>query len=427
MNTFLDFILLKNPNVIYVLLGVFFINTSAALIGTFAFLRKRALIGDAIAHSLLPGVCLGFLFAGEKNPLFLLLGAFATGWASTFLIDLVVNRTKTKQDTAIAIVLSTFFAFGIVLLTYIQKNVAGQHGGLDHFLFGQAAAIGRGDVILLGIIFLVIIGLLFVFFRSFLVLSFNADFARSAGLPVRTIEFLLTSLTVLAVASGIQALGVVLMSALIITPAAAARFWTENLVRMLLIAVVISLVCGIGGAYVSYSVSNMPTGPWVVVFLATITFLSIALSPKKGMLANFVRNRNNRRKILLENILKAIYVHHEERHGELELNYHLTSSEIQAMRNFDTAELSTGLQVLRKKGMLEISEDKYFLTDIGKKESKRVVRLHRLWEQYLLTRTNIATDHVHSGAEAIEHVLSPELEMELERELGQKGIPEKDY
>ncbi len=427
MNTFLDFISLADPNVVYVLSGVLFVNASSALIGSFAYLRKRALIGDAIAHSLLPGVCLGFILAGEKNPMMLLAGAFVTGLASTFLVDRIVNRTKIKQDAAIAIVLSVFFGLGIVLLTWIQNTAGGQHGGLDHFLFGQAAAMGQNDALLLGTVFVIVLIALIVCYRLFVLVSFNSDFAKSAGAPVKTAEFLLTSLTVLAVASGIQAVGVVLMSALIITPAAAARFWTSKLLTMLVIAVVISVLSGFGGAYVSYVSGNMPTGPWIVIFLTAITAISILLSPQRGMLASYLRKLRTRKKILVENILKAIYAHHEQRHGELELNHWISASEILEIRHFDTAELTAALKHLQRSGFVVLTENKFALTESGKKASKRVVRLHRLWEQYLLTRTNIAADHVHSGAEAIEHILSPEIELELERELGFKGIPEKDY
>lgn len=426
MNTFLDFISFRDPNVIYVVLGMLFVNTSSALIGTFAFLRKRALIGDAIAHSLLPGLCLGFLVAGEKNLIFLLIGAFVTGWLSTFAVDIIVNRTKVKQDAAIGIVLSTFFALGIVLLTYIQQNAGGEQAGLDHFLFGQAAAINRSDVWVFGVIVVLIIAVVGIFYRFFVVVCFNPDFARSVGLPVRTIEFLITSMTVLAIASGIQALGVILMSALIITPGAAARLWSHRLPRILLLAVIFSVVSGIGGAYVSYAKAGMPTGPWVVMFLSIIVFLSIMLAPNRGIVSRISRARRNERKILQENILKAYYQYHEKKQTK-KLDQLLTIDQILSIRNFDTSDLMKGIKKLKREGFMLQEGNTYALTTPGQKESKRVARLHRLWEQYLLKRTQIDTDHVHSGAEAIEHIITPELEKELEKELGIEGIPDEDY
>jgi manganese/zinc/iron transport system permease protein len=406
---------------------MFFITASSAMIGTFAFLRKRALIGDAIAHALLPGICLGFMFSGEKNLLYLFLGAFVTGWISTFLVDYIVNKSKVKQDAAIGIVLSVFFALGIVLLTYIQQGDYADHGGLNVFLFGQAAAIGRADLWIFAIIFAIITLAILLFYKGFITVSFNAEFARAKGLPVRTLEFLLTSLTVLSIASGIQALGVVLMSALIVTPAAAARFWTNNLTKMLLIAVVFSVFSGFFGAFVSYTESGSPTGPWVVMILSIITILSFIFSTKRGILARYLNSQKNRRKILHENILKAIYQFHEKQEKQKTLNLSLSTTDILDIRLFDTRELQLGLRRLLRKGYLIKSETTYQLSQAGAKESKRIVRLHRLWEQYLLKRTTIDAHHVHSGAEAIEHILSPEIEKELERELGIVGIPEEDF
>ncbi|UKN02889.1 metal ABC transporter permease [Paracrocinitomix mangrovi] len=426
MQEFIDFISFKDPNVVYVLLGMLFINSSTALIGTFAYLRKRSLIGDAIAHSLLPGICLGFLAAGEKSLPYLLAGAFVSGWLSTFAVDLIVSKTKVKQDAAIGIVLSTFFALGIVLLTYIQKSGTGKHAGLDHFLFGQAAAITRADIWVVGVIFLVILLMIILFYRAFIVVSFNHEFAQSVGLPEKLISFFMTSLTVLAIAAGIQALGVVLISALIITPAATARMWTHYLKKILVFAAIISVVSGIGGAYVSYANSGMPTGPWVVVFLAFFVFVSIVIAPGKGLISKYKRTIKNNRKILHENILKAIYQFHENQ-GNHEMNLAISIEDLLSVRNFDTAVMMKGLKLLIKEGFIKKVDNKYQLTEGGIFESQRVVKLHRLWEQYLLKRTQIDTDHVHSGAEAIEHIITPEIEKELERELGIDGIPKEDY
>ncbi len=427
MNTFLDFITFSDPNVIYVVIGMLCINASSALIGTFAYLRKRSLIGDAVAHALLPGICLGFMVSGEKNTVFLFIGASITGWLSTFLVDYIVNHSKVKQDAAIGIVLSAFFAFGIVLLTFIQNGSYANHGGLNNFLFGQAAAINKSEVILFAIILGVILLSIFLFYRAFVAVSFNADYAASLGLPVRSIEFLMTSLTVLAIASGIQALGVVLMAALIVTPAAAARFWTHQLKKMLLIAVVFSVISGFFGAFISYQKAGTPTGPWVVMILSIITLLSFVGSTRRGMLARYLKARRNKAKILHENILKAIYHFHERQNLQKELQLAVSPSEILEVRLFDTGQLQKGLRKLKRFGFIKTTENAVQLTTSGVKESKRIVRLHRLWEQYLLKCTSIDTLHVHYGAEAIEHILSPEIEKELVRELGITGIPEEDY
>jgi manganese/zinc/iron transport system permease protein len=425
MKTFFDFITLKDPNVLYVIIGIFFITASSALIGTFAFLRKRALIGDAIAHALLPGVCLGFMFSGEKDIRFLLVGAFITGWVATFLVDYIVNHSKIKQDTAIGVILSSFFALGIVFLSLIQNGDYSDQGGLNHFLFGQAAAINKSELYIFGGIFAVILIGLIVFYKSFITISFNKDFAESAGLPVKFIEFLLTSLTVLSIAAGIQALGVVLMSALIVTPAAAARFWSNNLKVMLLIAVLFSVFSGIMGAFVSYSSEGVPTGPWVVLILSLITVISFVFSTKKGILARIILARKNKRKILVENILKSVYQWHEKNNSKMLTEFN--STDLLTTRLYDTNELTKGLKYLKRDGFIDRKDEAYVLTNLGEKESKRIVRVHRLWEHYLLRQTSMDAHHVHAGADAIEHILPPEIERELEKELGISGIPKEDY
>lgn len=425
MQAFIDFFSFKDANVVYVVFGMICINSSSALVGTFAFLRKRSLIGDAVAHALLPGICFGFIAAGEKDPLFLLAGAFLTGWLAIFLVDYIVRHSRIKQDAAIGIVLSVFFAFGVVLLTYIQKSGNGNQAGLDHFLFGQAAAITRSEVYLFALILGIILLTILVFYKQLVLLAFNPEFAASIGLPVRFLEFVLTSLTVLAIAAGIQALGVILISALIITPAAAARLWTHDLRRLIGLAVVISIFSGITGAYISYVRTAMPTGPWVVVVLSLITLGSICFAPGRGFLSRYRTRKRNHRKITDENILKTIYRFpgFEKAGGEIVFSpFDLTE-----IRVFDTNTLRKGLMRLTQRGFLLQQDNRFILTQAGKEESMRIVRLHRLWEQYLLKRTRIDTDHVHSGAEAIEHVITPEIEAELERELGIKGIPEDDF
>lgn len=427
MKTFLDFITLKDPNVLYVVLGMFMINSSSALIGTFAFLRKRALIGDAIAHALLPGLCLGFLVAGEKNILYLIGGAFLTGWLATYAIDFIVNRSKVKQDAAIGIVLTSFFSLGIVLLTFIQKQPSAEHSGLDSFLFGQAAAINQSELYAFAIILIIIVLSIVLFYRSFVITAFNPDFAKSIGLPVKFIEFVLTALTVLAIAAGIQALGVILMSALIIFPAAAARLWSHKLHLLLLLAVVFSVLSGLGGAYISYAQVAMPTGPWVVVFLACFMAFSIVFSPHKGLFRRYKRARENRLKIQRENVLKAFYEWHEKNKGVQALNGSLRIVDFMGIRSFDTHDLMKGLNRLIHSDHVIQNGEEYYLSALGIKESRRIAKLHRLWEQYLLKRTSIDEFHVHAGAEAIEHIITPEIALELEKELGIEGVPEEDY
>lgn len=414
MDSVLEFFSFNDPNIRFVVIGSVLLTASSAIVGSFTFLNKRSLVGDAIAHAVLPGICLGFLLSGTKNPLYLIAGAFATGWLSLIVVDAITRRTRIKEDTAIGLVLSVFFGFGIVLLTVIQKSGNAAQSGLDHFLFGKAAALVGEDLYTFAVVAVVLLIAVFLLFKEFALLAFDKDFARAIGLPVRRIEMVLTSLIVLAVVIGIQAVGVVLMAAILITPAAAARFWTDKIRVMFLLASIFGALSGLAGAYISYVAPAMPTGPWIVIVISTIAFVSFFLAPKRGVISRMLKQNAIRKTINDENVLKALY-----QLGEENRNFYLqrTVDEIIRRRKFERDNLVSVLNRLRSQGYLEQTGDLWGLTEAGKVRGQRVVKMHRLWELYLTTHMHIAPDHVHEDADTIEHLLTPELEAELERVL----------
>ncbi len=415
MNDFIDFIFLTNSNVRNVVIGIVLICCSAAIVGCFTFLRKRALLGDAVAHATLPGVCMGFLLSGSKNPFFILIGAFATGLLSIYAVDYITRNSKIKADTSLALVLTSFFGVGILLLTAIQHSGNAAQGGLDGFLFGKVAALMSNDLWVFGITAIVVIIISFVFFKEFLLISFDPTFAKSIGMPVVAIEFLLTTITVLAVVIGIQAVGVILMAAMLITPAATARFWTDKLKTMIAIAILFSVVSGIGGAYISYVTPTLPTGPCMVILMSSIALISFLAAPRKGLLAKLKLQHDNRNRILEENILKALFQMGENTH-----NYesYISKLDISEKRIFNKGQLKNGLKRLQRKGYLQQKNQQWKLTTQGKNKGQRITRLHRLWEMYLTTYLQLSPDHVHDDAETIEHIITPEIEEKLTEILG---------
>lgn len=414
MERFLEFFSFTDPNIRYVVFGSVLLAASSAIVGSFTFLKKKALVGDAVAHSVLPGVCLAFILSGTKNPFFLVTGAFATGWLSLICIDVITARSKTKEDTAIGLVLSVFFGLGILLLTMIQHSGNAAQSGLDSFLFGKAAALVGTDLITFSTIGAVLIITVFLLFKEFALISFDENFAKAIGFPVRKLELVLTTLTVLAVVIGIQAVGVVLMAAMLITPPAAARFWTDNLRVMVLLAALFGAFSGVAGAYISYVAPDMPTGPWIVMVLSFIALASFFLAPRKGILYRYSQKRKNRNTMLEENILKVFYQLGESSHNYFDKRQ---PEDIMQLRAFPENRLLKGLKRLKGKGYLENTGDGWFFTETGMKKGKRVVRLHRLWELYLTEYLKIAPDHVHEDAETMEHIITPELEMRLEKQL----------
>jgi manganese/zinc/iron transport system permease protein len=390
------------------------LGATAAMVGSFSFLRKRALVGDAIAHSILPGVCLSFLISGEKDPLWLIIGAIISGWISLLMIDGISRTTKLKSDAAIGIVLSVFFGFGILLLTMIQQSGNAAQAGLDKFLFGKAASLTKDDIMIFSGIGLFLIIIVLLLYKEFKLISFNPDYAKVIGLPVKFLEFLLATITILAVAVGIQAVGVVLMAALLITPASGARFWTDRLGKMILIACAFGAISGFLGSYVSYIAPAMPTGPWVVMALSVLTIGSIWFAPKRGVFSKWRIYWQNRDKILTENILKLFY-HLGEEKGNFEAAR--SFQELLVSDRFKSYDLNKGLQKLKKRNLIRKKGSDWYITNIGLKKASRIIRLHRLWELYLNQRLKLEPDHVHNDAEAIEHIITPEIEAQLASEL----------
>lgn len=409
-----------DSSLILVAAGTFLLAVSAAVVGSFTFLQKRSLVGDAVAHSILPGVAAAFLFSGTKDPWWLMLGALISGWLSLSLMDFLSRKTKLSQDTAIATVLSVFFGIGILLLTYIQHLESGHQSGLDQFLFGQAAAMKSRELWIYGGLALVLILCTLIFFKEFKLLSFNPDFAQTLGLPVRGLRILMNSLMVLAIALGIQAVGVVLMAALLITPSAAARNFTDRLKAMIFIAALIAGFSALLGSAISFSAKGMPTGPWIVMCLSILALLSLFLAPKKGMLARMLLQRRHQQKINDENLLKAFY-HYGERHANLAQWIQL--KDLEEVRDFAEEDQSKALKRLIHKGHLLRKGEAFQFSRAGLDEARRVVRLHRLWEMYLSQRLRLKSDHIHPNAETMEHIISPEIEAQLLEEL---DYPDKD-
>lgn len=407
-----EFLTFEYPNIKYVVLGSILLSVSSAMVGCFTFLKKKALVGDVISHSVLPGICLSFIISGTKDPFLLIIGAFISGWFSVTVMDYIIANSKIKEDTATALVLSVFFGVGILLLTYIQHAGNAAQTGLDSFLFGKAAALVGTDLVAfasIAVLILIVVGLAY---KEFKIIAFDPSYAKSIGIPVKHFEFLLSSVTVLAVVTGIQAVGVVLMAAMLITPAAAARFWTNRLHLMLILASAFAGFSGVVGAFISYASPAMPTGPWIVFVLSIIAILSFFVAPKRGILFKFWMQSGIQKKLLGENILKTFYALGEK---DQEFKRGRTDQELLQKRDFTALQLKKGLKRLTSQGYIYAKAGKWELSNQGFEKGKRIQRLHRLWELYLTEYLRIAPDHVHEDAESIEHIITPELEKKLEK------------
>jgi manganese/zinc/iron transport system permease protein len=289
--------LLRDPNIRSILLGCMLLGLSSGVLGSFAYLRKQSLMGDALSHAALPGICIAFMLTGVKSVGVLLVGASLAGLAATAGIGWITRHSRIKQDAALGIVLSVFFGFGIVLLTVIQHSGSGNQSGLDKFLFGQAAALNRQDVLVMAIVSAVLVVAIILLFKEFKLLSFDPGFARGLGYPVGILDQLMMLLMVLAVVVGIQAVGVVLMSALLITPAVSARYWTDRLGIMVALSGLFGALSGLFGTWISAAGGNLPTGPLSVLSATAWFAASVVLAPRRGVVAKLLQRRLARRGI----------------------------------------------------------------------------------------------------------------------------------
>jgi manganese/zinc/iron transport system permease protein len=411
MEDFIYFFTFQDPSVAWVVLGITLLGIGSAYVGTFSFLDKKALLGDAISHAVLPGICLGFILAGEKNPVYIVTGAFLSGGLATFLSSWLKKNTKLSEDAIIATILSVFFGVGIVMLTALQKSGNPEIAGLNSFIFGNSIGISESDLLIYGGLSLTIIVVLTLFLKEFRLMVFDPSFGQAIGFPMGTIRFLFNVLMILAVVIGIQAIGVVLMAALLITPGAAARFWTDRLNPLLILAALFSVLSGILGTYISFVIPQMPTGPWVVVFLSMIALISFLISPKSGIIFRYISRRKYLKKTHQDHLMKALYKAIEEGKNSMLIE------EIYELYPYQKSEINQSINYLSKIGYISKNQLNISLSKLGIKEAMRIVRLHRLWELYLNESLKIAPDHVHESAEQMEHLLTPELEELLEKRL----------
>jgi manganese/zinc/iron transport system permease protein len=303
-------------NTAVVLRGVIVLGVACGAIGTFLLLRKRSLVADALSHAALPGVCAGFLIAFwlgmEGRPLWILLiGAAVAGLLGVSSMIALNTIPRIKQDAAIGVVLSVFFAVGVVMLGIIQHLPAAHRAGLHHFIFGQAATMRAADSNLMAALALLVLVTTIVAFKELRLLCFDAAFAQSAGFPRLLLDGLLLTLIVVVTVVGLHAVGALLMVALLIIPAAAARFWTDRLGAMVMIAAVIGGLGAYGGAAASAVLIDLPTGPAIIIACGILFAISMAFAPARGLVIEAMRRWMLARHIARHHVLRAMYEHGE--------------------------------------------------------------------------------------------------------------------
>ena len=353
-----------------VALGSAILGVVSGVLGAFAVLRRQSLLGDAISHTALPGIALAFMITGSKEPIVLIAGALIAGWVGTLFVMSVISSTRIKSDCALGLVLSVFFGFGLVLLTFIQRQPEATQAGLDKFLFGQAAALMEKDVLTMAVLGAVAITVLLLLWKEFKLLSFDPEYAATIGLPVRYLDVLLTTLLVIAIVLGLQTVGVVLMSAMVVAPAAAARQWTDRLGIMVALSALFGALAGVSGAVISSTTARLPTGPTIVLCVSALVGLSMLFAPARGMVWTWLRQARNRRTLVVEAVLCDLY--------ELSLQHdskeHAHAPAVLKAMNVLKAGVSRSLRELRSRGWVEATaKGSWFLTPDGRAEATRLI------------------------------------------------------
>ncbi len=267
-----------------IVIGTTLLGAVSGAVGVFALLRKQSLLGDAVSHAAFPGILIAFLCTLSKNPLILLVGGVATGLIGAACVTAITYYSVLKHDTALGIVLSVFFGGGLVLLTHIQKLQLPNQSILNKFLFGNAATLLPEDSFLIGVVSAFCLTILFLFKKQFSLIAFDEQYARVLGYTVLYWDLLLAILLVLTIVVGLQTVGVVLMSSLLIAPAAAARQWTNTVFTMIMLSALFGAIASSVGALISCVFYQLPTGPVIVIVMSVWVLFSIVCGSAHGLL-----------------------------------------------------------------------------------------------------------------------------------------------
>lgn len=417
---------LQDHNTRIVLVGALILGCACGVMGTFLLLRKRALVSDAVSHATLPGIALAFLVMAAaggsgKHLGGLLLGGLLTGLLGMGMVTLIRTQTRLKEDAALGIVLSVFFGLGVALLGVIQKMPAGHAAGLESFIYGKTASMLTGDALLIAVSALAVLLLCLAFFKEFTLLCFDEAFAAAQGWPVRRLDALMLALVVAVTVIGLQAVGLILMVALLVIPPAAARFWTRRTSTMLPVSAFIGSVICLVGAGISALQPRMPAGA-VIVLTGTVAFsFSFIFGSERGVWMKSLHQRRLRRKVGLQHLLRAMYewleqVYPNALEQAVEGSPGMPWQDLLEVRSWHATTLRRWVHGAHRRGwVLALPEGTLQLTRAGLVQARRVVRNHRLWEIYLVTHADIAPSHVDRDADQVEHVLGTELVRHLER------------
>jgi ABC-type Mn2+/Zn2+ transport system permease subunit/Mn-dependent DtxR family transcriptional regulator len=381
------------------------VGLMCGVLGCFIVLRNMSLIGDALAHAILPGVVFAFMLVGYSR-LGFFTGAVLAGLAAAACITWIQHKVSTKNDAAIGIVFTAMFSIGVMGISWISRN-EGVHLDLKDFLFGNVLGVSDEDLYLTSAITVYVFISIIVFYRYLFVSTFQPIIAQTMGISVQLIHYFLMLLLSFAVVASLQTVGVILVVAMLITPASTALLLSTRLQRVIALSALFGLISAVLGLYLAIRFETTP-GPAMAVTATLIYLLAVFFAPEKGLVFRFFRRLKQKSRIQQEDILKQAF--------RLQETGELNRGRLLQKLDFGRARFLRRLQQLRKRRL--ITPDGLTLTEKGVHEAKRLVRAHRLWETYLADRIGLNTEQIHDEAEEYEHLLSDEILDEVDKVLG---------
>lgn len=390
---------------------------ACALVGVMTFIRKESLLGETLSHSTYPGIMVASLFMSMTSTksfiLWGIFGALTTSLLSLLLLRYAKQSLKMRSDSALCFVLALFFGLGLIFSSYLQNVNSSIYKQARVFLFGQTATIPDSYFMLCLALALTALFLIFFFYKAIQIVNLDPIFSKTVGLNPFWVEMLSYLLLILVIGVGVRTIGLFLISGMLIGPAIAARQWTSRLNRMFIIAAAVGLLSGPLGIYISVKASEMtqnslsfPTGPTILMVNAFIASLSLIFAPKRGWVMRTLRILKFRKRCNEENILKSLW--HFKQKGQRVV----TDKTVLAFQGISKVHFYLLTAYLNFKGELIKSSGKLSLTEKGTQKARRIVRMHRLWELYLV-HIGVGKEKVHHNAEEMEHIITPEIEKQL--------------
>ena len=393
------------------LLASTMVGVTCGLLGAFIVLRNMSLIGDALSHAILPGVFVAFVIFGY-NTVGFFFGSVIAALLSAGLITWIQQNTKTKPDAVIGIVFTAMFSIGVIGISNISRS--GVHIDLKDFLFGNVLGVSNQDLMMTGaVLFMVILSIL-VFYRFLFASTFQPTIASTMGIPVKLMHYYLMLLLSFSVVAALQTVGVILVVAMLITPASTALLLANRLPRVIIIAGIIGFVSSLSGLTLSI-LYEMPPGPSIAITATSIYLLAAFFSPGHGLLAKWFTKRKQLRKIKTEDILKEAF--------KISLHQPFSLAGLKEKMDMPAAQLRQGLQSLVQRNLIMATgHQQYQLTDTGKEQANNLIRAHRLWESYLVNEMGMDAEHIHDEAERFEHILTSAQVDEVDKQLGYPAL-----